>query len=286
MGHESEILDKVALAQRLARLQAWVSRSIADRQAELHPGKRPVKIQSLGDGTLTLAPENQSWYPSQNINAVQHLGSEGLATPELIDEAIEIYKQAKAPRFFVYVAPSPQQEQIVKWLLARGLSKANELSVLARPAYPPRVAMTKLVSRPAVSGDLAKSEVFSDGDPTGRWRAATFESVGIDGFHVFVAESDGVLCGTGSLYVHDGLGYIANAKTLDAYRRQGGQSLLIQKRIEAAIEAGCDMLLSETYTFIASSYSNLIQAGFTPAFTRTIYRWEDPHAPARASGRA
>ena len=56
------------------------------------------------------------------------------------------------------------------------------------------------------------------------------------------------------------------AETLTAYRHQGIHTLLLQARLAAAVEAGCDLALVHTRPG-AASQRNVLRAGFQLVYT-------------------
>ena len=72
--------------------------------------------------------------------------------------------------------------------------------------------------------------------------------------------------GSGALEVHDGVAALMAAETFTAYRHQGIHTLLLQARLAAAVEAGCDLALVHTRPG-AASQRNVLRAGFQLVYT-------------------
>jgi hypothetical protein len=64
-------------------------------------------------------------------------------------------------------------------------------------------------------------------------------------FRNYLAHLDGNLAGMATLYLAAGAAYFANALTLERYRGRGCQSALLTRRINDAVEAGCDLAVSD-----------------------------------------
>jgi GNAT superfamily N-acetyltransferase len=93
----------------------------------------------------------------------------------------------------------------------------------------------------------------------------------IPGVRLFLADLDGAPVGAGALLVRDGMGYLANAATLPSGRRRGAQTALIDARITAAADEGCELVASLA-TFGSTSAANLQRAGLVVACTLAAWR--------------
>jgi hypothetical protein len=75
----------------------------------------------------------------------------------------------------------------------------------------------------------------------------------------------------GVLGVRDRVGYLANASTVEAFRRRGCQTALVARRIDDAATAGCELVTALT-TFGSASQRTLERAGLRIAYTKTVWR--------------
>jgi len=263
------------LAQRLAWLQQWMGREIASRQALLYPQTAWPMPRLIADATVVIDPRNDKEYPSINPNHVEHLGTSGLASRRILAEIIDLYRSSGVHRFFVYLSPGRQASEIELWLNRAGLTKMVELAVLWRAAEEigtPQSDFEIRLCQP-MHTDLLGAVVSDEGDPFG-YASGTVDMLGAANFHTLLAMLDEEPAATGSLYVHQNLGYLGNGKTLEPYRRRGAQTALIGARVEMAAGLGCTDVVSETYPFLPSSYHNLLRAGFVDLYSRSIYRWD------------
>lgn len=264
------------LAQKLASLQQWMGSEIAARQAALYPETPWAAPRSIADATVVVDPQNDKLYPSVNPNHVEHLGTSGLASRQILAEIVDLYRSAGADRFFVYLSPSGQTEEIEAWLVESGFGKMVELSVLWRQA--------QVVQRPVSGFEIRiclemhanelRQVVAEENDDFG-YSPATLDMLGTADFYTLLATEGFEPAATGSLYVHEQIGYLGNGKTLEPFRNRGAQSALIAARISLASVVGCTDAVSETYRFLETSYRNLIKAGFVDLYSRAIYKWED-----------
>lgn len=261
------------LAVKLASLQHWMGREIALRQTLLYPDKPWPVPRMIADASVVIDPGNSAEYPSLNPNHVEHFGTSGLAGKQILDEIIDLYRGAGCARFFVYVSPSRQAPDLERWLQSAGLEQVVELAVMWRAAEQVGNLPSPFDLRACLAEEADLLHDFVLDDPF-RSVSATLDMLGEPGFHTLVATKCGKPASTGSLYVQRDLGYLGNGKTLESYRKQGGQSALISARINLAATLGCRDVVSETYWFLPSSYDNLLRAGFEELYSRSIYRWE------------
>lgn len=89
-------------------------------------------------------------------------------------------------------------------------------------------------------------------------------------FRIYLAQLDGALAGMATMYLDSGAAYFANALTLEPYRGRGCQSALLTRRINDAVEAGCDLAVSDA-VFGTDSHRNLERAGFRMAYMTSIW---------------
>ncbi len=89
-------------------------------------------------------------------------------------------------------------------------------------------------------------------------------------WRLYVAELDGVAAAAAALVLDDGLGYLAAASTLPAFRERGCQTALIRRRISDAAAAGCAEV--STLTANPASRRNLERCGLELAYTKTAWR--------------
>lgn len=76
--------------------------------------------------------------------------------------------------------------------------------------------------------------------------------------------------GVGLLFISDTVGYLATAATLVQYRGRGVQSGLVRHRINAASQAGCDLIVGHTAVGGASQRT-MERSGLRLAYTKAIW---------------
>ncbi len=90
----------------------------------------------------------------------------------------------------------------------------------------------------------------------------------------FVAEIDGTFAATGALVTHEGVAVLAGASTIPAWRGHGAQNALLQARLRAAADHGCDLAAMGAQPGSASQ-RNAERQGFRIAYTRTKWAREN-----------
>jgi hypothetical protein len=87
----------------------------------------------------------------------------------------------------------------------------------------------------------------------------------------FLAELDGRAIATGFLAICDGVALLAGASTVPEGRKQGAQLALLESRLRAGAEAGCDLAMMCAAPG-SSSQRNAERHGFRIAYTRI--KWQ------------
>ncbi len=87
----------------------------------------------------------------------------------------------------------------------------------------------------------------------------------------FVAELDGHAIATAALFMHEGVALLAGSSTIPGGRRQGAQLALLDARLRAGVERGCDLAMMVAAPGSASQ-RNAERHGFRVAYTRT--KWQ------------
>ena len=128
---------------------------------------------------------------------------------------------------------------------------------------------------PAQAGDFGRVVAGGFGMPD--WSEPLAGNVvGRPGWACYVAYDGDSPAGAGSLFVHEGMGWLGFGATLPEYRGRGAQSAILAARIEDARKQGCRTVVTETGELQdgrpSSSYRNIARAGFREAGVRDNYR--------------
>jgi GNAT superfamily N-acetyltransferase len=207
------------------------------------------------------------------FNRATGLGLDEPATEKLVDEMLAFLA---GTRSYVSVAPDAEPPELRDWLQSRGLTPGYGWTNFVGPATDPSEAQTALRIERAVTGEAfgaAAAGGFEMPDVFREWLALLPAR---DGWHCFVAFEGDEPAGAGALYVTGKIGWLGIGATVPEHRGKGAQSALIAKRIEAAAELGCEVVVSETGKPIdgraGPSYRNLVRAGLEPVYVRPSFQ--------------
>jgi ribosomal protein S18 acetylase RimI-like enzyme len=90
------------------------------------------------------------------------------------------------------------------------------------------------------------------------------------GWSLYVGRVNGQPAAAATLYLHGGVGYLADAATHPAFRGRGFQSALLRRRIRDAGAAGADIVFSGAAPF-STSHRNMERAGMRVQFVRSLW---------------
>jgi ribosomal protein S18 acetylase RimI-like enzyme len=90
------------------------------------------------------------------------------------------------------------------------------------------------------------------------------------GWSLYVGRLNGQAAAAATLFVKDGVGYLADATTSPAFRRRGFQSALQRRRISDAAAAGVDTVFSGAAPF-STSHRNMERIGMRVQFVRSLW---------------
>jgi GNAT superfamily N-acetyltransferase len=90
------------------------------------------------------------------------------------------------------------------------------------------------------------------------------------GWSLYLARADGQPAAVATLFVHGGIGYLADAATDPAFRGRGLQQLLLRRRMADAAKAGADLVFSGAAPF-STSHRNMERVGMRVQFMRALW---------------
>jgi ribosomal protein S18 acetylase RimI-like enzyme len=200
----------------------------------------------------------------------------------------------------------PHIEPLVQWYRDAGVDAQFELvpgehdaalgRELARFGYFHSGFHTSLVAAPGSSWDRTTStpieqittpavlEEFLDvyvagwgvGDSEG-FKANVRPWLTQPGWHLYLARLDGRPAAMAILYLHERVGYFADATTHPDCRGRGLQRALLERRAADAYAAGADLVCSGA-DYLSTSHRNMERAGLRVQFTRALWRALEPPA--------
>ncbi|MFZ1866158.1 MAG: GNAT family N-acetyltransferase [Polyangiales bacterium] len=210
------------------------------------------------------------------LNRVIGLGARGPVADERVRSVLASFEAAGIKRYFVH--RPPWADGLCSQLETAGLTRYHRnWAKFARGREAVAKAHTDLAVRAATHDDAeAFGRVFAEGFglPTGA--AAIFVAlVGRPRWHAYVALEGEHLGGAALLFVDDDMGYLCGATTLPPFRKRGVQTALMARRLEHALDLGCNAISTETGVSVAGdpqhSYRNIERAGFRVAYLRENY---------------
>jgi GNAT superfamily N-acetyltransferase len=183
------------------------------------------------------------------------------------------YRDLGVPRVFL-PRPPGLDAATDETLRDRGFRPHNRWVKLFRSAAPPPGVRSTLVARRLARPEMPiAAAVLATGFAQPPQLGALLASpIGCRGWQHFAVERGGRVVAVAGLFVHGTTCWFGPAATLPEHRGLGAQKVLVAARIEAARQAGCRLLVSETAEPTeerpAPSFQNLRRLGFTEAYRR------------------
>lgn len=258
----------LGLARRLEQTEGRGNAAFVEAQAAREPNSGAI-WKTIG-GTMAMfagvgSPMTQTF--GLGIHAP-------LTAPDLA--AIERFFQSRGASVFHEVSPLAGVD-LLGTLATRGYRPIELSSVLYQPieAWNARAANPALTVRAV---DQGKADLYGRLAARG-WSESPEVQAFIEGFArisiecatCFVAEIGGTPIATGAVFLHQGVALLAGASTVPEGRRQGAQLALLDARLRAAAEHGCDLAMMCAAPGSASQ-RNAERNGFRIAYTRT--KWQ------------
>jgi GNAT superfamily N-acetyltransferase len=94
--------------------------------------------------------------------------------------------------------------------------------------------------------------------------------LGQPGWSLYLARADGEPAAAATLFVRDGVGYLADATTAPSFRGRGLQQRLLRRRIADAASQGVDVVFSGATPF-STSHRNMERIGMRVQFMRALW---------------
>jgi len=90
------------------------------------------------------------------------------------------------------------------------------------------------------------------------------------GWSLYVVRIDGTPAAAATLFMHDRVGYLADATTAPSFRGRGLQLALLRRRMADALQAHADMVFSGAAPF-STSHRNMERVGLRLQFMRALW---------------
>lgn len=259
-------LASIDLSRRL--LRATIAYTIARMKViEARTGE-PVGIRRFGDAVALMARQA----PSPHFNAVVGLRA---GQEALVAELDDWYRENQTrPRFVI--APGDLSVALGRALAGRGFFQSDFDTVLYAAA-PPSIGAADASIEPVTTA--AAMEEFLDallagwGIPREHHDGAKANMRGwldVPDWRLFLARVDGRPAAAAKLFLHEGLGYFADAATVPEFRGRGLQSSLLRHRAAVAASSGAELVYSQA-EFGSTSHRNMERLGLRVLCTRSIW---------------
>lgn len=234
------------------------------------PASLGARVAELG-GALCIRLEADP--RSAMFNRALGLGLAQPATERAVDRIASFFGDGIG--WAVALAPQAEPAELAAWLEARGFTRGYGWTKFTRAAGIAPEAATALRVKRVEDGE-AFAEAFVRGYGTPEFFREWLARVpGRPGWHCFVAFEGTAPAGVGALYVTGTVGWVGIGATVPEHRRKGAQNAILAARIDAAAEAGCEVVATETGEprgdEPGGSWRNIARAGFEPQYVRANY---------------
>ena len=231
-----------------------------------------IRLERFGDGVTAAATQSRP-----ELDFMNRVHGLAWAEPHVLEEVLAFYREL---RLRPWVELPPGSEEPAARLADAGARPVETVTVLygaPSAAHPPAAAEVRRIGREEA---VRFAELLLEGHGVPA-EARTLHAPGIatlverDDVAFYAASVDGLDAAAGVLTLADGVGYLANAATVEAFRRRGCQTALLRRRIADAAAVGCDVVVALTM-FGSASQRTLERAALRVAYTKTVWRLAAP----------
>jgi len=260
----------LVLAQRLEAVQAARIQKYALAYQHLHP-QMQVSLEPLAGGWLV------DCGPGSPVRRAAGLGMNGPVSSDDMKRIEQFFRaRGQPPRLELCPLADPTLMAQVRQRGFRleGFSNIfyRELPEGFQPApLPPEMHITLAAPDQAELWLQVTAEGFDGSDSPSPHTldvvGPNFYSLGSSAFFAWVG---GQPAGGGAMFPHEGVVELGGASTLLAYRRRGVQRALLEARLAAARQSGCDLAQVSAEPG-GNSGRNIEHAGFRVAYTKVFF---------------
>lgn len=259
----------LALARRLEAVQAARSSNYALAYRQLHP-RASVGLEPLAGGWLI------DCGPGSPVSRAAGLGMRGPVTEEQLLQLEQFFHaRRQPPRLDLCPLADPTLLELVR---RRGYRLERFSSVFYReidadfhPApLPPGLRITQAAAEQAELWLQVTAQGFDNSEtPSPETLKVLGPNFYSSGCSAYLAWLDGFPAGGGAMFPQAGVVELGGASTRPAFRRRGVQRALLEARLAAARQAGCDLAVVVAEPG-SDSQRNIERAGFRVAYTKVV----------------
>jgi len=265
-------IQPVPLTSRLDAAEAAAYRDMFAAAPRGLASSLGLEVHDVAGATLLMAPG----LPTPMFNRVIGLGNLELVGDQTLDSISSAYRTAGIKSWWIHVSPGSHAGPLSAKLAKRGFqapARRAWVKVL-RDASPPTSVETALDVRLVAAGEeRAFGETLCASFDMPTTLASCYEQlVHRRSWHAVGAFRDGVLIGCGLVHVQGDIAWLGAGGVRPEARRLHAHRAMMLLRIQAAIDAGCTLITTETGEPVADepnpSLRNMIACGFREEFSR------------------
>jgi len=269
MGTATNLIPSIDLVHRVLDAEASYTLSRLEILERLPGNPIGVAHRRIGDAGIAMMARH---LPSPAFNSIRGLraGDVGELQP-----LVEWYRESGVGGRFEMV-PGDYDAALGRELNRLGYYQSEFHVAMYGDPHPSRAtssdATIERVASPAVMEEYLDAYVRGWGIPEphrDRFKANVRPWLDQPGWSLYVARL-GAQAAAATLYVDDGVAYLADATTDPAFRGRGLQTALLARRLRDAATAGADLACSGA-AFLSTSHRNMERMGLRVLFTRAIW---------------
>ena len=257
----------------LAHARAALARQAIERQRS----SSPETIQTLGLGILEVAGAAALYattVPWEGANTIVNLGIDHPVTQLDLQVLLTPFQKHRLP-FTVTLSPLAQPAALYEWLQEAELVEQNPHWLLAQrlPAHAPRVSGRDLSTEQLTEDQQADFARIMLDETAPEEQLAYMSRPSSSNMFRYGVFLDAQMVAAAQMTTSGRLAHFSGASTLPAFRGRGAQSALLQRRLEDAVNAGCDQASVDVSVTNGASLRNVERAGFARRYQERHFLW-------------
>ena len=228
------------------------------------------RLVPVGDALCSVSSSD----PSILLNRVLQLGSKGPPGEQQLREIRALYAEAGVERFFLHVVPAWKEEDTDAKLQKAGFARYRGWMKFVFGEREVRGAETDLDVRPVgpEQGEAFAAIAVPAFDMLDISQPVVALLPGVQGQQAYMSFDGDTPAGTGAVFIDGTTAALDWGATHPDFRRRGGQTAVLGRRLRYALDNGCDTICTMTGEAVPGyeqhSYSNILKNGFEEAYLR------------------